>query len=561
MRITKRWAVRPTQSDDLVEQLLLNRGIRPATREQFLAPDYARDLHDPFSMKGMGEAVERVSRAVQSKEKVAIYGDYDADGTPGAALLADFFSQLGLPIQVFIPTRAQGYGLHVEAIKDLAKAGASLLITVDCGIRNAPEIAEAKKLGLDTIVCDHHLPSDELPKANILDPKQQGDSYPFKELCGAGVAFKLAQAIAAKAATMEKNLSASELQKFLKWEMDLVGLATIVDMVPLIGENRVLAKFGLIALQKTRRLGLQKLYEVTGIDPPSIKTYAVSFLIGPCLNAAGRMDHATQSYYLLTEKNPEKAALLANELNDINHRRQQLLEKVLRETKQRVEKEKLYKRKIIVVAGEGWPHGIVGLVAGKLMDEYARPALVISKEKIRSRGSARSIEAFHIVEALDHCQEYLLRYGGHAQAAGFSLETKHLSALYDKLLEYAEGKLTDEDLVPTLTADAELPFEAIDQDLVAAMTQFEPHGLGNPRPHFISRDGLVQQVRAVGTNGHHLKLTVSGKEAIAFDLGELAHEIVAGDVIDLIYSVEENIWNGRSSVQLKVLDIKKSGLE
>lgn len=559
-RLAKRWIVYSKKSDDLIEQLLINRDVDPRNRDRFLAPDYQRDLHDPFAMKSMREAVNRVATAVQNKEHIAVFGDYDSDGTPGAALLSDFFAKFGQTVRAYIPTRDEGYGLNREAVDLFAREGTTLLITVDCGIKNAVEIAYAKSKGIDTIVCDHHLPPDELPAAIVLNPKQPFDNYPFKELCGTGVAFKLVQALA-KEADRFSGLTTEELEKFLKWEMDLVGLATIVDMVPLVGENRVLAKYGLIALQKTRRLGLQKLYSIAGIEPAAIDSYTASFLIGPRLNAAGRMDHASQSYYLLTEQNPVTAEAIAQDLNTLNLKRQAALDKAMREARELVEKEKLYERKVIILDKATWHQGIVGLVAGRLVEEYARPTIIFSRGKIRSKGSARSIDAFHIVEALDYARDVLLKYGGHAQAAGVTIETKHLSALYDKLLEYAEEKLSDKDLLPTLSADAELLLDDIGEDILKITEQFQPHGVGNPRPLFISRDCLVQQVRAVGADGKHLKLTVGGKDAIAFDLGEMSHELTAGDVVDIIYAVERDTWNGRSRLQLKVLDLKKSGTE
>lgn len=560
-RLTKRWVVLPKRSDDLLDQLLYNRDIGPNEREHFLSPDYHRDLYDPFMMKGMEEAVGRVIKAIKTGETVALFGDYDADGTPAVAMLADFFRLIQQPVIQYIPTREEGYGLNREAIRKFKKAGATLLFTADCGVRNREEIAFAKAEGIDTIVCDHHLPPDELPPGIILNPKQVGDSYPFKELCGSGVAFKLLQALVARAPRWTKDISQAELEKFLKWETDLVGLATIVDMVPLVGENRVLAKFGLLALQKTRRPGLRHLFAVAGIDPSTIDTYTASFLIGPRLNAAGRMDNATQAFYLLTTTDPKLAEKLAGELNELNYERQRVLDKVLAEARSVIEKDKLYQKKIIIVHGENWPHGVIGLVAGKLVEEYARPVLVFERGKIRSKGSARSIDAFHIVEALSHAQDILLKYGGHARAAGATIETKHLSTLYDKLLEYAEGTLDDKDLVPTLTVDAEVDLDTIGENTLKIVEQFEPHGVGNPRPLFLSRDCIVQQVRAVGANGKHLKLTINGKDAIAFDLGELSHDIAVGEVVDLVFGLERNAWKGRSALQLKVLDLKKSGTD
>jgi single-stranded-DNA-specific exonuclease len=559
-KLAKRWVVLPKKSDDLVTQLLINRGIDPKDKEKFLNPDYSRDLFDPYRLPDMEKAVKRFVAAIKNKETIGIYGDYDHDGTPAAALLFDLVSFFEGCAKVFIPSREEGYGLHTEAIKDLAKNKVSLLITVDCGIRNAEEVKLANDLGMDVLILDHHETPKKMPPAlAVVDPKRPDSKYPVSDLSACGLAWKFAQALTARLSEISKKVSKEEYEKFLKWELDLVAIATVADVIPLTSENRVMVKFGMITLAKTRRPGLRALYEVAALPLERMGTYAINFIIAPRINAPGRMDHANQSFYLLTTQDSEEARKLAAALDRINKERQRLLDRVMREARAAVSKGKLHEKKVILIAGERWPHGVVGLVAGKLAEEFARPVIVFEKGKIRSRGSARSIDSFHIVEALDHVSDVLLKHGGHAKAAGLTLETKHLETLYDRLLELAETKISDSDLQPTLSIDAELSPSEVTDSLYETLQKFEPHGFGNSRPHFLGKEVQVQDMRNVGVNGRHLKLKVDGKGAIAFDLAERAAGIVPGDLIDVVYSIDRDEWNGRSRLQLKVLDLKKSG--
>lgn len=558
-KLPKRWVVLPKKSNDLVEQLLINRGMDSKDREKFLNPSYERDLFDPYRLKDMDKAVDRFIVALKNKEVIGIYGDYDHDGTPAAALLFDLISLFSGKAKVFIPSREEGYGLHPEAIKSLGKDKVSLLICVDCGISNAAEVKLANDLGMDVLILDHHEVHKRLPKAlAVVDPKRPDSTYPVRDLSACGLAWKFARALLPRLPEITKKVSKDEYEKFLKWELDLVAIATVADVIPLTSENRVLVKFGMITLQKTRRLGLRALYEVASLPVERMGTYAVNFIIAPRINAPGRMNHANQSFYLLTTQDKDEAWKLAATLDRINRERQQLLDRVMKEARVMVAKEKLHEKKVILIAGEKWPHGVVGLVAGKLAEEFARPVIVFEKGKIRSRGSARSIDSFHIVEALDHVSDVLLKHGGHAKAAGLTLETKHLETLYDRLLELAETKISDSDLQPTLSIDAELASNAVTESLYETLQKFEPHGFGNSRPLFLGKEVQVQEVRTVGADGRHLKLRVDSKDAIAFDLAERGKEIVPGDLIDLVYSVDKNEWNGRSRLQLKVLDLKKS---
>lgn len=542
----KKWEISPQLSDDIVEQLLLNRKIKKDAWADFLNPNFD-DLFDPFLMSGVKEAVARLKKALQKKEIIGIFGDYDADGIPGTVLLYEYLTKIGLKCFVYIPDREEGYGLNQKGIEILKKEGATLLITIDLGIRNAAEIEYAVKLGFDCLVLDHHELIGRPPTCLILDPKQPGDKYPFSELSATGVVFKLISAVNQKLSKMPIN--------HLKWFADLVAISTICDIVPLVSENRIFAKYGLLVLAKTKRPGLISLYRAAGIAPVNIDTYTVGFQIGPRLNAPGRMDHASASFYLLIEKDDEKADLLAEKLDSINRQRQEELDRVLREAKQKVQKLGLGKKKVILVEGKNWPTGIVGLVAGKLMEEFARPVIVCEERDGYLRGSARSIDAYNMVEALDEAKSYLTRYGGHKRAAGLSFEQKHLSDLYDKLLEIAESKLKDEDLVPKISIDTKVTTVDLDLSLFDKIKKFEPFGLGNPRPVFLLEKAILSNLRTVGSEGKHLKLAVDGISAIGFDLGRSIRELEEGTRADVVFTLDEDNWRERK-LQLKVLDLK-----
>lgn len=558
-QIEKRWEVRPKVSEDIWEQLLHNRGIKKEEEELFLNPRYERDLTDPFLMQGMKEAVERIERAVKDKEKIGIFGDYDADGVPGAALLKEVMEILGLKTEVYIPDRDEGYGLNEQGIRYFVSKKVGLIITVDNGIAGREQVELAKSLGLDTIVADHHEYQEDLYPSQavaVLDPKQPRCKYPFKELAGTGVAFKLAQALAIKTGKI------SESQ--LKWLLDLVAISTFCDMVPLVGENRVLAKFGLMVLSKTRRLGLRELYQTAGINPEAINPYVVGFMIGPRLNAPGRMGKMSAAFRLLTAGDKETALSLAKELEEANKERQAMLDKILYEANEKVQIKKLHKNKVIMVDGEGWPDGIIGLVAGRLTERYGRPSIVIGRQEVESKGSARSVEGFHLVEALNECQEYLVKHGGHAKAAGLTVASEHLEMLYDRILEVAESRLQEGDLVPKINCEAELELSNINWSFYEKLTKLEPYGLGNPRPVFLSRNVIASRIGVVGNGGKHLKCVVGDKKAgvslaaIGFGLGEGRDICQEGEIIDIVYTIDEDAWRGGNSLQLKLIDWRKA---
>jgi single-stranded-DNA-specific exonuclease len=559
----KRWQIAKPAPKKFIErfpeyhpitlQLLYNRGIKSEKEiEKFLNPDWEKDLYDPYLMKGMKEAVSRVKKAIKNKEKVAIFGHFDVDGVVATSLLYIVFKKMGLSVLPYIPARQEGYGITEDGIHQLVKEKVNLIISVDTGISSHKEIELANRLGIDVVITDHHEVPKKLPKASaILNPKQKNCSYPFKELAGTGIAFKLVSAL---------SLSFSSLlpQSYLKWLMDLVALGTICDVVPLLDENRLFAKFGLIVLNKTRRIGLQKIYQVAQLKPDSIDPYTVSFVIGPRLNAPGRMDHANASFFLLTAKEPEKAEELAKMLDNYNRQRQAILEKAVEEAKTEVLEKNLLDHKLILIGKREWHSGIIGLIAAKLVEEYGRPALVLQIGEEISRGSARSIDAFHITESLSNLKECLIKFGGHKRAAGFSVLTKRIEELKNKLRTLAEEKLTEEDVIPFLKIEAKIDPKEINWELWSQLEKFEPTGFGNPRPVFLAEKVRVEKIRTVGNHAQHLKMSLCGLDAIYFGAGSLSSSIFPSDIIDLVFQITVDEWQNERKLTLKVIDLRKS---
>uniref|UniRef100_A0A7V3N4X4 Single-stranded-DNA-specific exonuclease RecJ n=1 Tax=candidate division CPR3 bacterium TaxID=2268181 RepID=A0A7V3N4X4_UNCC3 len=544
----------------VILQLLYNRGITSEKEiEKFMNPDWERDLYDPFLMKGMQEAVRRIKKAINHKERVAIFGHFDVDGVTSCALLYFVLKKLGLLPSVYIPDRAESYGLNPGAINEFLKEKIDLIVTVDTGITSAKEIELANRLKMDVIVCDHHKVPKTLPKAKaILNPNQKGCPYPFKELAGVGVVFKLAQALVSSQQSTVNNQQPTVNSQQLKWLADLVALGTICDVAPLIDENRLFAKFGLIVLNKTKNLGLQKLYQVSQIRPGSIDVYTSSFILGPRLNAPGRMDHANASFYLLTTPFVQKAEELAKILDKHNRERQRILEKAIDEAKQEVEERGLFKKKLIMLGKEDWPSGIIGLIAGRLVNEYSRPAFVLQIGKEKSRGSGRSIDAFHMTEALELVSHHLLQFGGHKKAAGFSVLTEKIEELRKELVELAEKKLTSEDITPVLDIDAKIDINSINWDFWEALDKFEPTGYGNEKPVFLAEKVKIESVKTVGKQAQHLKMKIGDFDAIYFDGSKTDSKIEAADLIDIVFQLGVDEWNSQRRLQLKILDMKKS---
>jgi len=570
--LEKIWQVQPAvKSEDsakfpeinpIVLQLLFNRGINTQEKiDQFLNPDYGENLHDPFLFSEIEKAVKRILEGIEKKEKIVVYGDYDADGVTSAAIMVELIEALGNKPKVYIPFReTEGYGLNKEAAETLIKEGTQLLITVDCGISNSEEVDLLQKGGVDVIITDHHHEPLKVPQAfAILNPNLEKEKYPFKQLTGCGVAYKVAQAILAK----HKDYKVNQLEDgFEKWLLDLVAIGTIADLQPLLGENRVLVKYGLVVLQKTKRLGLLKLIEAMSKNLTQIDERIVGWQIAPRLNAAGRLNHASSAYQLLITDEPEEAERLAQELNQTNQERQQITEKINLEAKEILGQVK--DQKILIVVGEGWPTGVVGLVAGRLTDEFNLPSLVISKYNGEIIGSGRSIAEFDIIEAVEKCDQYLSRYGGHPRACGFTIKNDEgLEKFKDRMTELAAEELNKKDITPVIEVDAEVKLEEVNWELFDDLERFEPFGEANSKPKFLAKDLTVTEAQTVGREGKHMRLMVKHdteiiRKTIGFCFGDWCAKLKAEDKIDLVFEVDVNEWNGNRELQLKIIDLKNS---
>jgi len=542
----------------VLRQLLFNRGYATqAEAHAFLKaePDFATD---PFQLSGMEEAVERIGFALKHGEAIAVYGDYDVDGVTATALLVETLQQLGADARSYIPNRFdEGYGLHAEALDHLRADGVRLVITVDCGIRSFAEAQHARDLGLDLVISDHHHPLEgDLPPAlAVINPKQKGDAYPDKDLAGVGVAYKITQALLAK--RISAVHPASEVWNLL----DLVALGTVADLAPLVGENRALVQKGLKQIRATRRQGLSSLAAVAEIAIHQVTAGQIGYVLGPRLNAAGRLESALVALELLTTSDAGRAGQLAQQL-DAQNRQRQALTRAIQEKAARLALVDPEPPFLLFAADESFNPGVVGLAASRLSETYYRPAIVAAKGPAETRGSCRSIPEFHITEALDRCADLLVRHGGHAAAAGFTVRNENLPELQARLSAIAEAQLSQQELQPTLSADMEIPLSHLDFDLLKLLADFEPTGYGNPPALFVSRNVRVKSARAVGAEGKHLKLVLEDERGVAYDaigfhMGHMQPTLPAR--VDLLYALEANEYNGRTTLQLNLKDLKPAG--
>lgn len=578
---SKAWNIEPQLKDDIFQQhpdlhpvvlqLLHNRGVTDRVEmDRFLAPDYDRDVHHPDLFTHMPQAVARVFSALSSGEKIRIHGDYDADGICGATVLFTTLRDIvrawphdATPcpsedqIGVFLPDRERdGYGFSVSTMERFAEEGVTLVITVDCGISNKETIDRGKALGVDTIVCDHHAMPPELPTSAILiHPQVPGETYPNKHLCGTGVASKLCWGLYNEARARGAGLP----EGVEKWLLDLVAIATVTDVMPLLGENRALEQYGLKVLNKTRRPGLKKLIEVAGANKGPIETWQIGFQIGPRVNAAGRMTHARHAWELLVEEDEITAALQAVGLDSTNRDRQKASDALYREAREQVKDDD----HLIVVHGEEWHLGLVGLVAGKLLSDFGRPVFVVARHGDRFTGSGRSVAGFDITEPLRAAEAHLLKFGGHPQACGFTAvgEENFLQAM-EIARSMVSERLGKDVLQPSLRVDAELKLNDVSEALASQLESLAPFGEKNPMPTFVSRSVRVVRMMPVGKDGKHLKLSLSDHggsktwDAIGFGMGDVLEELEVGAIIDVAYELGVNTWNGYRNVQLRLIDVR-----
>ena len=550
----------------LTLQLLWDRGLKTQkTIDEFFSPDYDQDLHDPFLLKDIKKTIQRIRKAAKKQEKVAIFADYDADGICGAVLLTEILKIFKIEPEIYIPDRnKEGYGLNIKGVEELAEKGVKLILTIDCGITDWDEVKLANKFGMDVIIVDHHEIPKKLPPAlTIINPKQKSDKYPFKELSATGVAFKLVQAFF----RTEKMPVSRE-----KWLLDLVGIATVTDSMVLLGENRTLVKYGLIVLSQTKRIGLKELMRKARVKPvfnpqtfdTNLNTYTLGFILGPRLNAASRIDHGTTAYRLLVASNEEEARDIAQQLEEKNQQRQRVMERILKEARNKVLK--CSKSRMIIFEGdEGWIAGIIGLVAQKLTDEFWRPCFIYQKMKDYSTGSVRGIPGFDVIDVLTRCQKLLMEFGGHRRAAGFKVLNKNLKELENLLEKISSKELKKEELIPYLNIDAEVEATNLGWRAFQEINNLAPFGEGNPAPLFLLRQARISEIRSVGSNSNHLKLSLEKEtekgfkrfKAIGFGLADFCDKIRLGDKIDVVFELIANEWNGTKELQLKIIDLKR----
>ncbi len=532
----------------LLAQLLYNRNITDSTTARgFITPEHT-PFEDPFLLPDMPKAVARIMKAIADKERLAIYGDFDADGITATAILVLTISALGGVVGPYIPHRySEGYGVNIEAMRVLRNSGVDLVITVDCGTSSVKEISYARDIGLDVIITDHHTLPLELPPASAIINLQRNDhSYPFTDLCGAGVAFKMAQAL------MESAGKASPIQE--DDIIDLAAIGTVADMVPLLGENRSIVKRGLDVINKRPRIGLRTLLEQANLSPGSLDAGSIGYAIAPRLNAMGRLDHAINSYKLLTTDSLSEAVFLSQMLEDTNQERQRITREVLEKAGDYVKANHDESSPVVIASGTDFNAGVVGLVAGKLAEQWYRPSIVISQGEELSSGSCRSIPEVNIVQTLQQCEDLFEKYGGHAQAAGFTISTSRLSELTARLSDIVAAQLEGIQLAPVLKIDAPLPLTAIPGDAFQQVQTFNPFGQANPQPMFLASRLVLADFRTFGKNSNHVNLRLKDNgatwSAVAFNMEDRLEELKtiksSYTPVDIAYHLEIDSWTSNS---------------
>lgn len=558
---SKAWSEPPVfEGESLSKAILEMRGVDDI--EAFVNPDWDEHTHSPYLFTKIEAAAERILGALKKGEEIVIHGDYDADGVSGSTLMYSALKEVAaaldftLNARVFLPDRERdGYGLALHNIEDFGRGEVKLLITVDCGISNIKEIARAREFGLDVIVCDHHqlAESGEEPDAFIIHPLARGETYPNKHLCGTGVAFKLASVLLDKA----RGLGADIQEGYEKWFLDLVAIATVTDIMPLTGENRVLEKYGLLVLEKTRRPGLKALLDHVMRPGDRVNTELIGFRIGPRLNAPGRISHATGAFEALSADGAS-AAEKVFELEALNRRRQSITEKAVEEAMLMAREQG--DKQAYVLHTDYWNPGIVGLIAGKVAEAFSAPVFALTKVGNSYVGSGRTAGGMHLVEAMQACGDIFVKAGGHPQACGLTLAGEDkIDAFRAGIEAFAASHFRDADFVERLEIDFELPVHLISADLLREIISLEPFGNGHTEPLFLSRGVEFVEVRAIGAKNNHLRVVSSGPQriaGIAFGLGDIAEDLEKTMKADIVYYLRENHWNGRVSPQFMIQDIR-----
>jgi single-stranded-DNA-specific exonuclease len=567
----------------IVAKLLYHRNIRTQEQmDEFLQPDYGQDIHDPFLFQDMEKSVARIFDAISKDETIAVYGDYDADGVGAAVVLTDTLKALGAKhIEVYLPHReTDGYGLNAKAINYLHEQKTTLIITCDCGISNKTEVDVANKLDIDVIITDHHSIPLELPKAYaIIHPKIEAEKYPDKNLAGGGVAFKLAQGLIKKHKESNDILPNGESHDgFEKWLLDVVAIASVADMVPLVGESRTLTKYGLLVLNKTRRIGLKKMFIEAGLLEPDggkkkdITARTIGFMIAPRINAAGRLAHANVAYKLLISERPDKAVELAWELDKNNKERRELTQTCVDRAIIQVEKDQT-NNPVLFVFDHEWRTGIVGLIASRIKEKYQKPTIAMAMNDGTLTGSGRSITGFDMIGSLQEIPEYFIKFGGHPMACGFSLISPEQKENFQKaLIEQYNIKTKGIDMTPSVDIDAEVALEDINWELYDSLEKFEPFGQENNKPIYMAKGLEIVTLQPMGKDKTHLRIMVTHntntvRKTIGWRLCESdgvatnwCNILKPGDKIDMLFELGINEWNGNRELQLTIVDLKKHNL-
>ena len=563
--MTYRWDFLPSPSEEAVTSLskainispllagiLVQRGVQTFDQAKtYFRPELA-DLHDPFLMKGMSEAVNRISEAIQKEEKILVYGDYDVDGSTSVALFYGFFRNYTDFLDYYIPDRyTEGYGVSEQGIEYAKEQGISVIVTIDCGIKAIGKITKAKEYGIDVIICDHHRPGNELPPAfAILDPKQETCRYPYDELCGCGVAFKLIQGFC-----QQNGIDESEAFEFL----DLVAVATCSDIVPITGENRVLVSAGLKQLNTNPRPGLKALIELAGFKNDLTVTNVV-FGIGPRINAAGRIDHAHGAVKLLLAENTEAAHGFGVKVNEKNNLRRDFDSSITQEALRMIEADvDLLEAKSTVLFKNDWHKGVIGIVASRCIENHYRPTIILTESNGKATGSARSVHGFDVYEAITSCADLLEQYGGHTYAAGLTMKIENVAAFQSKFEQVVAASITEEQLVPKISVDQIITFDQITPKFFAILSQMGPFGPQNMQPVFVT-ENVVDSGKSRIVKEDHLKLCVKQGDVemhgIGFGLAHHYEKIRTGVPFHICYNLEENHFNGKTTLQLMVKDIR-----
>lgn len=538
------------QIGKLLANILVNRNIVEEKEiTTFLEPT-RNDFYNPFLMPDMEKAVNRILQAIQKKEKIMIYGDYDVDGITSITVLKKFMQERGALVADYIPNRLEeGYGLNKPAIQSIVEQGYSLMVTVDCGISAIEEVAYGNSLGLETIVTDHHEPGENLPDAlAVVDAKRKDSIYPFNQLAGVGVVFKVIQAISQKLQLPEKE--------YLKY-LDIVCVGTISDIVPLVDENRVIAKLGLKLVEVTKNVGLRTLLELSGYK--QVDSNTISFGIAPRINACGRMGKEREALNLFLTTDPIEARNIANRLNAYNKERQDTEKEIFKQAVEQIEQASK-ESEVIVLGDSRWHHGVIGIVSSKITEKYFKPSVLICFEENEGKGSGRSIPGFDLFEALSHCQTYLDKFGGHSMAVGVSVKKENFEKFKKEFEEYAHNSAIH-DIIPIIPIDKEVTLKDIQMEQVKELSKLEPFGEANKTPLFLYRNLKIQAIRAL-SEGKHLKLTLKDEhfflDGIGFNLGDLTQEYCIGDKVDVVGTLEINSFGGRQTIQMNIKDMMKS---